>query len=56
MSMDEWFAKYFAHEYLNVQDKEGWVAMARAEMQAVMSPPAAAPTPAPAPAVDVTHV
>jgi hypothetical protein len=58
MTMDEWFAKYFADEYVNVQDKEAWRTMAKAEMQAITSPNTKVPTPAPAPAPDVsaTHV
>lgn len=49
MTLDEWFDKYFAHEYLNVQDKEAWRASAKAELQEAVQQPSSPPTPSPAP-------
>lgn len=46
MTLDEWFAKYFASEYLNVQDKEAWTAQAKAELQQVSVAPAQPAPPA----------
>jgi len=49
MTLDEWFDKYFAHEYLNVQDKEAWRASAKAELQEAVQQPTPIPPSAPAP-------
>lgn len=38
MTLEEWFAKYFAPEYLNVQDKEDWTKRAKAELQHLLAP------------------
>ena len=40
MTLDEWFNKFFSPEYLNVQDKEAWKAMAQQELQEVLNSPA----------------
>lgn len=47
MTLKEWFDKYFAPEYLNVQKPADYRAEAEAELQTVLNTPAPA-TPAPA--------
>lgn len=38
MTLTEWFEKYFAPEYLNVQDKEAWRAQAKEELLKAVQP------------------
>lgn len=41
MTPEEFIAKYFAPEYLNVQHKEDWKAQAKADLEKVLSKPVA---------------
>lgn len=36
MTVEEFIAKYFQPEYLNVQDKDAWKAQAEADLQKVL--------------------
>lgn len=47
MTLDDWFTKYFAPEYLNVQNPVLWKAQAMADLQTVTSAAKSAPQPAP---------
>lgn len=37
-ALEEWFAKYFAAEYLNVQNPEAFRAQAWEELQKILQP------------------